>query len=732
MALMQTLTDKFDTGLDKAVKWSLSNAGATWDSTNQRVQLACNKPTASVLGPGTTYDLTGSYIFAKIVIPPTGTGTRVIRLVCGDGGNNSLDIRCTGSTLSAVKSVSGVITSQSIGAYNSTTHAFWRVRESGGNALFDTSTDGLTWTNRWTTTKGITVTALYGYVECFYTGTESASNGFADYVNALESFTYAVSTTMSMGSTPVQSESITQSGTTPFHAGSTPLQTETIPQSISTALQLGSIRVQSELIPQSVSTGFHTDSTALQSESITQAVSVTFHTDAVPVIGFGCLTPLAMTSLIAMGFPVTSIMQLLDVIGNDSILMTEQPSTTTLEFSNALSVIQQGGQIPPDRVREYLSSSSQIQVDKPYRLIAQRILDRVFLDWDLPVTDVVITYTLSGPKLIKGKFGPELLDYMDAGLEPKATYIHIEQDGIIRGSAILQPSEINEDASLTLIAEGISGYSHGQPYQGEYSQTDVDPLDVVRTIWSFLLASPRANLGLSIGSATSPVRVGNEIDLTNDIVKPYALFWWDDIDCGREIDDLAKNTPFDYLEYDVWNTDKTDVDHHIILGYPRVGTRRFDLAFVSGENIINVALLREEPDQYASEVIVRGAGEGPESIRGYAANTISNRIRQAVSVTDKTILTVEAANARAQQELRTRQSFLRIAEITILDHHDNASLGEFQPGDDIPVDVELYWFGQVRMWCRVLSFDWYPQNRTITIQLANSDIFTYGADGVSS
>lgn len=378
-------------------------------------------------------------------------------------------------------------------------------------------------------------------------------------------------------------------------------------------------------------------------------------------------------------------------------------------------------------IPDYLSNP--IQPDKTYRLIAQRILGREFLDWDLPVSDIVITYTLSGPNLLKGKFKPELQDFLinNIDLEPKATYIHIEQDNLVRGSFILQPGEIGEDGSISVVGEGFSGYPHGQPFQGLYFENDVDPLDVVRAIWSYLLSTPRSNLGITVSADTSPVRVGNEADPANDTVIPYTLFWWDNVDCGQAIDALAKSTPFDYTEYSYWqDSNHTDVGHLIQLQYPRAGIRQFNLSFVTGENIISIVLLREEPDQYASEIVVIGAGTGADSVRGFAGNIVGNRLRQAKAITDKTIISVDAANLRAQAELLNSQAFLQIREITILDHHDNASLGDFNVGDDILVNADVYWYGKFQMWCRILSYDWTPQQRTITIQLANSDQFNYG------
>lgn len=387
-----------------------------------------------------------------------------------------------------------------------------------------------------------------------------------------------------------------------------------------------------------------------------------------------------------------------------------------------------GGGTPPPIVVGYVAESIvKYSPDKTYRIIVQDILSRKFIDWDLPVSDVQITYTLSGPNLLKGRLAPEIQDFIDLNLEPKATYIHVEQDNIIRASFILQPGEIAADGSISFIGEGYTGYAHGQPFQGVYFKNDIDPLDVVRDIWSYLLSTPRSNLGVQVSGTISPVRVGNAVDLSNDSITPYHLFWWDNPDCGQAIDALAKSTPFDYYESSYWlDKTHTDVGHLIQLAYPRAGNRQFNLAFVTGENIISIVLLREEPDQYASEVVVIGAGAGADSIRGFAANIIGSRLRQAKAITDKTIITVDDANKRAEAELRNAQAFLQIRQIVIQDNHANASLGDFYVGDDILIDADVYWFGSFRMWCRILSYDWNPALRTITINLANSDQFNYG------
>lgn len=45
-------------------------------------------------------------------------------------------------------------------AYNSSTHLWWKIRESGGRTYWETSADNVTWTTRASLTNPIAVTAL--------------------------------------------------------------------------------------------------------------------------------------------------------------------------------------------------------------------------------------------------------------------------------------------------------------------------------------------------------------------------------------------------------------------------------------------------------------------------------------------------------------------------------------------------------------------------------------------
>lgn len=368
---------------------------------------------------------------------------------------------------------------------------------------------------------------------------------------------------------------------------------------------------------------------------------------------------------------------------------------------------------------------------QPTRVIAQDILTGAFLHWDLDVSNLEYTKALSGPTTINGEFSNEILDYHDLGLEAWGTWIHIEEDGEIRASGILQPMEVDQHETLRLEALGVSAYPHGIPYLGEYSQVQVDPADVVREIWLHMQSYPDADLGVYITGSTT-VKIGDqppEPDEDGNVdssLKPYQLVWWEAPDCGNEIGNLAKSTPFDFIEHAQWNIDKTEVLHSIEIGFPRIGDRRFDLRFAQDENLIAAVGPAETPDFYASQIIYMGKGEGREVVRGYAGRRVSNRLRRVVVIDDSMIDNISRANALANGELERRQSFQDITDIEIDSHHENAPLGSFIVGDDIPLDVTVPWLGTVRQWERIVGFTYTPGIETVKLQLRRAESFNYG------
>lgn len=370
------------------------------------------------------------------------------------------------------------------------------------------------------------------------------------------------------------------------------------------------------------------------------------------------------------------------------------------------------------------------------RFIAQDVLTSQFLHWDLPIRDAEITYVLSGSKSITGALSPEFPEIADLGLTPRNTWIHAEEDGQIRGSGILQPGSLEGD-SLKIDCAGFASYPHLIPYRGEYSVIGEDTLNIVRHIYSHVQSFPSGDLNVTLDPLLSGVKLGTqkkdvefETSSGSDVAfesGPYELNWWTSKNCGQEIDELAKQTPFDFLERDRWNDDKTEVLHHVQFGYPRVGGKKQNLTFTQDTNIVEVIPIAEDESLYCTEVHVLGAGEGRKRVQGSYVGSTSSRVRVPVVIEDSSYTTVARARAAAEAEYHRRQATTGVESIVIDARHENAQLGTFSEGDDILVQAKVPYLGRIALWHRITEYATSENNAKAVLKLRRSDTFAGGA-----
>lgn len=227
-------------------------------------------------------------------------------------------------------------------------------------------------------------------------------------------------------------------------------------------------------------------------------------------------------------------------------------------------------------------------------------------------------------------------------------------------------------------------------------------------------------------AALVPPTTRTILDYDQDIAvgkgEPYRLLATNTPDCGQEIDNLAKQTPFDYTETHSWNGE--NIAHRVDLYYPRAGRQRTDLAFVQGSNIAEVVQPSIDGDEFANEVIGLGAGEGDLALRRTIA-VRDGRLRRTAVYTDKAVDDTARMDALIRDELAWRSNLLTISEIVVRDH-ENAPIGSWALGDDILVDAELPWLGEVQIWCRVVGWSLIGED-TARIALVRSDTIAYGA-----
>lgn len=340
------------------------------------------------------------------------------------------------------------------------------------------------------------------------------------------------------------------------------------------------------------------------------------------------------------------------------------------------------------------------------------------LDTEVPISDVELREDLSGPGGITGRITPEIARLKSRGAPvfvPWSTVIYAEKDGQIRDGAILVDMD-DSGPDLALDCMGFTGYASGIPYTSEKVFVQQDPLDVARHIWSHVQGHKGGNLGLTVDSTKSPVRIGDDPNDPN-AKNPFRLIWFADHDLGASFDQLAADTPFEYRVQHAWSGE--NISHKLVLGYPTLGRRRADLRFVVGENISLVPQIDYDGSEYASEAIVLGAGEGREMIRGSSVGN-AGRLRRPVIIADKNLRNKKEAESRAARELTLRMGDADISEIVVREH-PHAPFGSYSVGDEILIETTAGWSNGLSLWCRILSTKYKPESSTATLTVVRSD-----------
>lgn len=371
------------------------------------------------------------------------------------------------------------------------------------------------------------------------------------------------------------------------------------------------------------------------------------------------------------------------------------------------------------------------------RYLARRTTTGEWIDRDLPLSNVERTRNLSGPGLITATIEPALRNAFHSDglrvLEKWGTTIYACDEtatgriGQIRNVGIFVDATY-EESGLTATCPGFATYPQGYIFDesrnwGPQKSANLgrpDPLQIVQDHWAWIQRQPKSDLGVRlVGDLSSTQRIGS-------YAEPYRLRWFEIPDLGREIDDLASSTPFDYVEEVGWaNEARTEDDLRIRLGWPRLGTRRNDLRFVIGENVIETVPAAETGGGFANDVIGIGRGEGSKMIVSRATNDNDGRLRRTRVVTDKTA-TKRNLDRRTSMLLDRLDDTLDITSVSIVDH-PNARIGAIEMGDEVLIQTYLDSYGEIEMWVRVLAVTESDDTGTAVLSTQRASAFIYSS-----
>lgn len=360
-----------------------------------------------------------------------------------------------------------------------------------------------------------------------------------------------------------------------------------------------------------------------------------------------------------------------------------------------------------------------------WRYIATRLNGdgtETFLDYDIPLNDASVQESLSGHGGVDGKISPEIARLKDPQgkpiFKPWSTAIYAEASGQIRGGGILTDLPM-DGPSLSIDTIGHTGYWAKQPWIWEHKFDTADPLEVDRLIITEFQKQRGFNLGLTpVGDRKSRmVRMSESVSGSKEL---YYLGWWQTLDLDRERQQLAEFGGYEWTVGHRWSGER--IVHEIEYGYPRIGARRTDLRFVVGENVPDNIGATDDGDEYASHVLVLGAGQGRKMVRAQDSQTTDRLGRWAV-VSDKSIGKDQIAQTRATSTLKALSGELDITEIEVLDH-PNAPVGSYRAGDEILIQSGTGWADFGDLWVRVMGVIHHPEKNTSSLQIRRGEKIT--------
>lgn len=360
-----------------------------------------------------------------------------------------------------------------------------------------------------------------------------------------------------------------------------------------------------------------------------------------------------------------------------------------------------------------------------YRYLAQHALTGEILSPDVPLTDVEFGPELNGPGALTGKLAPRFARSLPEVADEGNVLLYAERDGHLRWGGLLWQAT-PEDRTLSLEAAGWSSYLqrrhdvHGE-LAGRGPYVNADPCKVIRDVWAYAQSLPDGNLGVVVDPTTSSAKVGTTAE-------PLKFSWWEEPVLGDAVDDLvtADDSP-DYTCDTAWGPGGTIV-RRLRLGYPRLGTRRTDVSFSSGINVLDAPPVPRSADEYANTIIATGAGEG-RSKRRHIDSVRDGRLRMETVLALPDVKGTDILAKRAAAERKRRQIRGTVEQVQIRPDHPAAPLGSFQVGDDVYTQIHNDWVSYTG-WMRVMGWSVQPggtDGETVTVDLARADSFHYGS-----
>lgn len=188
-------------------------------------------------------------------------------------------------------------------------------------------------------------------------------------------------------------------------------------------------------------------------------------------------------------------------------------------------------------------------------------------------------------------------------------------------------------------------------------------------------------------------------------------------DALTSLTDLSERTGIEWTTETRHSYDVPDLRVHV--HYPFAGSRRVDLVFEQGVNIISELHLVRDGEDYANAAVGVGAGEGSKAIRNSIAST-SPRMRRVAVVEDRSLKKSADLTAAMRKDLRKRSGEPYVHEIEVIDH-PLAPMFSWNVGDHILIQGDVPHYGRYSELHRIVSWQMLGSQRAaLRLQLSSS------------
>lgn len=178
-------------------------------------------------------------------------------------------------------------------------------------------------------------------------------------------------------------------------------------------------------------------------------------------------------------------------------------------------------------------------------------------------------------------------------------------------------------------------------------------------------------------------------------------------DAAKAIADIVRASGVEWttgIEYS-----DTVPQFYIRVHYPHAGTRRDDLVFEQGVNIVSELDPVRDGSDYANAGYGIGAGEGSSAVRATVEQP-SDRLRRPVVVEDRSLQRVDQVSAKVRAEIARLDGAPYVSQITVIDH-ELAPIGAWAVGDIITITGSVPHLGEYAKAHRIISWKYQGETR---------------------